>query len=115
MVGSALVGLYVFGERETLAGRDRLYFALGLAGGLLVALSFNFQQQSRGTSSPASMPAPPKKARRRVGESFSDISDRETAVEGLGVLSCYGFPAAVPVAVSSGSTTSGAVPDQLPA
>jgi hypothetical protein len=43
MVGPALVGLYVFGERETLARHDQAYFALGLAGGLLVALSFNFQ------------------------------------------------------------------------
>jgi len=43
MVGPALIGLYVFGERETLARRDHAYFALGLAGGLLVALSFSFQ------------------------------------------------------------------------
>jgi hypothetical protein len=43
MVGPALIGLYVFGERETLARRDQAYFALGLAGGLLVALSFSFQ------------------------------------------------------------------------
>jgi hypothetical protein len=43
MVGPALIGLYVFGERNTLARHDQLYFALGLAGGLLVALSFSFQ------------------------------------------------------------------------
>jgi hypothetical protein len=43
MVGPALIGLYVFGERETLARHDRLYFALGLGRGLLVALSFSFQ------------------------------------------------------------------------
>jgi hypothetical protein len=43
MVGPALIGLYVFGERDTLARHDQLYFALGLAGGLLVALSFSFQ------------------------------------------------------------------------
>jgi hypothetical protein len=43
MVGPALVGLYVFGERETLARRDKAYFVLGLAGGLLVALSFSVQ------------------------------------------------------------------------
>jgi hypothetical protein len=42
MVGPALVGLYVFGERDALARRDQLYFVLGLAGGLLVALSFSF-------------------------------------------------------------------------
>jgi hypothetical protein len=40
MVGPALIGLYVFGERETLARHDQAYFALGLAGGLVVALSF---------------------------------------------------------------------------
>jgi hypothetical protein len=43
MVGPALVGLYVFDERETLARRDQAYFALGLAGGLLVAFSFSFR------------------------------------------------------------------------
>jgi hypothetical protein len=43
MVGPALIGLYVFGEREALARRDHLYFAIGLAGGLLVALSFSFR------------------------------------------------------------------------
>ena len=43
MVGPAFLGLYVFGEREGLARRDRAYFALGLTGGLLVALSFSFQ------------------------------------------------------------------------
>jgi hypothetical protein len=43
MVGPALIGLYVFGEREALARRDQLYFAIGLAGGLLVALSFSVQ------------------------------------------------------------------------
>jgi hypothetical protein len=43
MVGPALIGLYVFGEREALARRDQAYFALGLAGGLLVALSFSAQ------------------------------------------------------------------------
>jgi hypothetical protein len=43
MVGPAFIGLYVFGEREGLARHDQAYFALGLAGGLLVALSFSFQ------------------------------------------------------------------------
>jgi hypothetical protein len=40
MVGPALIGLDVFGEREALARRDQLYFTVGLAGGPLVALSF---------------------------------------------------------------------------
>jgi hypothetical protein len=40
MVGPALIGLYMFGEREALARHDLLYFTIGLAGGLLVALSF---------------------------------------------------------------------------
>ncbi len=43
MVGPALIGLFVFREREGLARHDQAYFALGLAGGLLVALSFSFQ------------------------------------------------------------------------
>jgi hypothetical protein len=41
MIGPALIGLYVFGERERLARHDQLYFAMGLAGGLLVAVSFS--------------------------------------------------------------------------
>jgi hypothetical protein len=43
MGGPALIGLYVFGEREALARSDQLLFAIGLAGGILVALSFSFQ------------------------------------------------------------------------
>jgi hypothetical protein len=43
MIGPALIGLYVFGEREALAQRDQLLFAVGLAGGLMVALSFSFR------------------------------------------------------------------------
>ena len=41
MVGPALVGLYVFGEREALDRLEHLYFAVGLVGGVLVALSFS--------------------------------------------------------------------------
>jgi hypothetical protein len=41
MVGPAFIGLYVFGERERLARHDQLYFAMGIAGGLLVAVSFS--------------------------------------------------------------------------
>lgn len=41
MIGPALIGLYVFGERQALDRQERLYFVLGLAGGLLVALSFS--------------------------------------------------------------------------
>jgi hypothetical protein len=41
MVGPALVGLYVFGEREALDWLEHLYFAVGLGGGVLVALSFS--------------------------------------------------------------------------
>ena len=41
MVGPALVGLYVFGEREALDRLEQLYFAVGLVGGVLVALSFS--------------------------------------------------------------------------
>jgi hypothetical protein len=41
MVGPALVGLYVFGEREALDRLEQLYFAVGLVGGILVALSFS--------------------------------------------------------------------------
>jgi len=43
MVGPALIGLSVFGEREALARSDQLLFAIRLAGGILVALSFSFQ------------------------------------------------------------------------
>jgi hypothetical protein len=43
MVGPGLIGRYVSGEGDTLARRDQLYFAIGLAGGLLVALSFSFR------------------------------------------------------------------------
>jgi hypothetical protein len=39
MIAPALIGLYVFGERQALDRQERLYFVLGLAGGLLVALS----------------------------------------------------------------------------
>jgi hypothetical protein len=41
MVAPALIGLYVFAEREALDRHEQLYFAAGLAGGLLVALSFS--------------------------------------------------------------------------
>ena len=41
MIAPALIGLYVFGERQALDRQERLYFGLGLAGGLLVALSFS--------------------------------------------------------------------------
>ena len=41
MIAPALIGLYVFAEREALERQERLYFGLGLAGGLLVALSFS--------------------------------------------------------------------------
>jgi hypothetical protein len=41
MVGPALVGLYVFAEREALDWQEHLYFAVGLLGGVLVALSFS--------------------------------------------------------------------------
>jgi hypothetical protein len=41
MVGPALVGLYVFAEREALDRIEQCYFVLGLGGGLLVALSFS--------------------------------------------------------------------------
>jgi hypothetical protein len=41
MIAPALIGLYVFGERQALDRQERLYFVLGLAGGLLVALSFS--------------------------------------------------------------------------
>jgi hypothetical protein len=40
MVAPALLGLYVFAEREALDRWEYLYFGLGLAGGLVVALSF---------------------------------------------------------------------------
>jgi hypothetical protein len=40
MIAPALIGLYVFGERQALDRQEQGYFALGLAGGLLVALSF---------------------------------------------------------------------------
>jgi hypothetical protein len=41
MIAPALIGLYVFAERQALDRQERLYFVLGLAGGLLVALSFS--------------------------------------------------------------------------
>jgi hypothetical protein len=41
MIAPALIGLYVFAEREALDGYEQLLFAAGLAGGLLVALSFS--------------------------------------------------------------------------
>jgi hypothetical protein len=41
MIVPALIGLYVFGERQALDRQERLYFGLGLAGGVLVALSFS--------------------------------------------------------------------------
>lgn len=41
MIAPALIGLYVFGERQALDRQERLYVVLGLAGGLLVALSFS--------------------------------------------------------------------------
>jgi hypothetical protein len=40
MVAPALIGLYVFAERQALDRREQLYFAVGLGGGLLVAVSF---------------------------------------------------------------------------
>jgi hypothetical protein len=40
MVAPAILGLYVFAERNTLDRWEYLYFGLGLAGGLMVALSF---------------------------------------------------------------------------
>jgi hypothetical protein len=40
MVAPALLGLYVFAEREALDRWEVLYFGLGLTGGLVVALSF---------------------------------------------------------------------------
>jgi hypothetical protein len=40
MVAPALLGLYVFAEREALDRWEWVYFGLGLAGGLVVALSF---------------------------------------------------------------------------
>ena len=40
MVAPALLGLYVFAEREALHHWEYFYFGLGLAGGLVVALSF---------------------------------------------------------------------------
>ena len=41
MIAPALIGLYVFAEREALDRPEQLYFVLGLGGGLLVALSFS--------------------------------------------------------------------------
>jgi fructose-specific phosphotransferase system IIC component len=41
MIAPALIGLYVFAEREALDRYEQLVFAAGLAGGLLVALSFS--------------------------------------------------------------------------
>jgi hypothetical protein len=40
MVAPALLGLYVFAERDALDRWEWIYFGLGLAGGLVVALSF---------------------------------------------------------------------------
>jgi hypothetical protein len=40
MVAPVILGLYVFAERNTLDRWEYLYFGLGLAGGLMVALSF---------------------------------------------------------------------------
>jgi hypothetical protein len=39
-VAPAFLGLYVFAERNALDRWEYLYFGLGLAGGLVVALSF---------------------------------------------------------------------------
>jgi hypothetical protein len=41
MIAPALIGLYVFAEREALDRQEQLYFAVGLLGGVLVALSFS--------------------------------------------------------------------------
>jgi peptidoglycan/LPS O-acetylase OafA/YrhL len=41
MGGPALVGLYVCGEREALDRLEQLYVAVGLVGGVLVAVSFS--------------------------------------------------------------------------
>jgi hypothetical protein len=41
MIAPALIGLYVFAEREALDRYEQLLFVAGLAGGLLVALSFS--------------------------------------------------------------------------
>jgi hypothetical protein len=41
MIAPALIGLYVFAEREALDRYEHVLFATGLAGGLLVALSFS--------------------------------------------------------------------------
>jgi hypothetical protein len=41
MIAPALIGLYVFGERQALDRQEKGYFVLGLAGGILVALSFS--------------------------------------------------------------------------
>jgi hypothetical protein len=41
MIAPALIGLYVFAEREALDRYEQGVFAAGLAGGLLVALSFS--------------------------------------------------------------------------
>jgi hypothetical protein len=41
MIAPALIGLYVFAERDALDRTEHLYFVLGLGGGLLVALSFS--------------------------------------------------------------------------
>jgi hypothetical protein len=41
MIAPALIGLYVFAEREALDRQEHLYFAVGLVGGILVALSFS--------------------------------------------------------------------------
>jgi hypothetical protein len=41
MIAPALIGLYMFAEREALDRREQLLFAAGLGGGLLVALSFS--------------------------------------------------------------------------
>jgi hypothetical protein len=41
MVSPALVGLYVFAEREALEQQEQLSFAVGLGGGVLVTLNFS--------------------------------------------------------------------------
>jgi fructose-specific phosphotransferase system IIC component len=41
MIAPALIGLYVFAERQALDRYEHVLFAVGLAGGLLVALSFS--------------------------------------------------------------------------
>jgi hypothetical protein len=47
MLAPALLGLYVFAEREGLDRIEQLYFVLGLGGGTLVALSFSSPYRRR--------------------------------------------------------------------